>query len=478
MMPAPRIGRYAEGPKFWLTTCALLLAVQVGPWWYSSVDSTSYLSIARSLALGTGSTNLGSPLLWYSPGYPVLISPFFLIDDRPFLWLSLLQWLLAVGLMLGVYHWCSRFAPEAALWIAGLAVLNHGLWLHFRRPLSEIAFMCLLIWTVNVLGGLWPAPRRHYIARLSAAGLLAALLSLVRPVGIMLAPGFAVSALIAARRGRTSWPRAAVAALSIALATALPVTWFVSHERRTAAELNGRTYVDEFRDAARTPLASCSSGLQMCISDVGRVCIPGLFKSHGIVGDWANLNMLIHLPFFVLICCGWLAWNRRQCDPLAWFMPFYFVLIAAHAVDTGARLMLPLLPPLLVCLWFALRRIGRRRQLVFGTCLALQFIVGGGYWLIYDLPRARKFDACWSDIDRLAAVIRSDPGPVLAIELADDLCLMLELALDRSVMREPDETSEPARWLVAPRESDLTELPSNTVEPSCRTAHLVCRRLR
>ncbi|HEV3005144.1 MAG TPA: hypothetical protein VGX78_11825 [Pirellulales bacterium] len=478
-MLASWIARCEERPKLALAVCALLLAAQVGPWWYSSVDSASYLSMARSLAQGTGPTNLGSRLLWYSPGYPALISPLFLVGDRPLFWLSAFQWFGAVGLMLGVYQWCRRVAPDAAVWIACLTVVNHGLWLHFRRPLSEIAFLCLLVWTVNLLSSVWQASKWAFAFRLSTACLLVALVCLVRPVGIMLAPGLAVSAFFDALRGRATWLRAVVASLAVAAAAALPVAWFVSHERRIAAELDGRTYVDEFRDAARTPLASCSSGVQMCVSDIGRVCIPGLFKSHGVLGDWTNVNMLIHLPFFALICYGWRAWTRGQGDPLAWYMPFYFLLIAAHAVDTGARLMLPLLPALLVCLWYALRGLGRQRQLVFAVCLALQASVAGGYWLIYDLPRARNFDQCWADVDRLAAVIHADPGPVLALELPDDLHLMLELALDRSVSRGHASAAEPARWLVAPCDSSLAAevLPSRAMQPCCRTAHLVCHRL-
>jgi len=65
-----------------LVVCALLLVVQISPWWYSSIDSASYLLMARSLARSAGLTNLGSRLWRYSPGHPALISPVFLMDDR------------------------------------------------------------------------------------------------------------------------------------------------------------------------------------------------------------------------------------------------------------------------------------------------------------------------------------------------------------------------------------------------------------
>ncbi|HVC93506.1 MAG TPA: hypothetical protein VND64_07430 [Pirellulales bacterium] len=445
-----------HGPAVPLATCALLLAVQISPWWYSSIDSASYLSMARSLVRGTGLTNLGSRLWWYSPGYPALISPAFLMDDRPFFWLSVFQWLLAVGLMLGVYRWSRRVVPDAAVWIASLTVVNHGLWLHYRRPLSEIAFMCVLVWAVISLNGLrWQAPKRVFAARLSCAAVLVALLCAIRPVGIVLAPGLAVSALLHVLRGTAPWRRAVVASLVVGAAAALPVALFVSHERVMAAELGGRTYFDEFRDAARTPLSSWSAGLQMCVSDIGRVCVPGLFKSHRTPGDWTDVNMLVHAPFFVMICYGWLRWTREQNDPFAWYMPFYFLLIAAHAMDTGARLMLPLLPALLVCAWFALQGIGRRRQVIFGVCLALQLLVASGYWLAFDLPRARKLHMQWAEIDQFVLPIQADPGTVLAWEMSDEMYVMLALALDRHVFRSGEPGAAQARWLVAARDHDL-----------------------
>lgn len=435
-----------SGPAAPLAACAALLAVQVGPWWYSSIDSTSYLSMARSLAQGAGPLNLGSRLWWYSPGYPALISPLFHLAERPFIWISAFQWLLAVGLMLGVFFWARRAAPGAAIWIASLTVVNHGLWVHYRRPLSEIAFMCALVWAVVLLDGLCKeASNRAFAARLACSAMLVAMVCIIRPVGVMLAPALVV--FVYCRR--IGWPRAVTTSLVIGAAAALPVGLFVLHERLTATELGGRTYVDEFQDAAQTPLSSWSAGAQMCISDIGRVCIPGLFKSHGKPGDWTDPNMLLHLPFFALVCYGWRNWTFERRDLFAWYMPFYLLLIAAHAVDAGARLLLPLLPALLICVWFALQGIGGRRQVVFGACLALQLAVGGGYWLAYDLPKARELHRRWPEIDQLAASIRERPGAVVKSELPGGLHLMLELALDRPVVRNQKSDAAGVDWLVA-----------------------------
>src|SRR5262249_32015829 len=142
----------------WLAILAFLFAVQISPSWYPTPDSCCYLSIARSMAAGHSPTNLGSSQLYYAPGYPALISPVFLLSDRPFLWLALEQWLFAMIFMLGVYHWTRQLIPSAALLITALATVNNELWCLYRRPLSEMAFMAVLIWVMNLLNAVLRAP--------------------------------------------------------------------------------------------------------------------------------------------------------------------------------------------------------------------------------------------------------------------------------------------------------------------------------
>lgn len=437
-MLAEWMARCQSRPKRILLLCALLLAVQVGPWWYSSIDSTGYLSLARSLARAGLPTNLGSPLWWYSPGYPALISPLFLLGDRPFLAISLGQWLLAVGFMLGVYRWAKSIVGDMAIWFAALVIVNHGFCIHFRRPLSETAFMCFLIWAINALHGLGrSAGGARYGLRLCGCAILLVALCAIRPVGIMLVPAFAAWSWVAARGQTISWYRAAIASLVVTLAASAPVAAFVAHERALAAELGGRSYADEFHDAAISPLESYSRGIQLCISDIGRVCIPGFFKSHGVPGDWTDPNMLIHMPFFALVCLGWRRWRQHGNDLYQWYLPFYVLLIAAHAMDTGARLLLPLLPALLVCVWFALPPARERRQVVIAASLAVQLIVAVSYWLAVDLPRARRFDRQWPAVKAMAGRLADDESPQVTAELPGELKLMLELALDRPVTFRP-----------------------------------------
>ena len=53
--------------------------------------------------------------------------------------------------MVGFYRWARQALPDGAVLVTGLAEVNLGVWIHYRRTLSEIAFMAIVIWTVQAL---------------------------------------------------------------------------------------------------------------------------------------------------------------------------------------------------------------------------------------------------------------------------------------------------------------------------------------
>ncbi len=70
----------------------------------------------RSLARNHWPTNLGRAQLYYSPGYPLLVSPAFVLADYPFLLLSLFNFALALLFIAGVYVWRgATFRPQPSL---------------------------------------------------------------------------------------------------------------------------------------------------------------------------------------------------------------------------------------------------------------------------------------------------------------------------------------------------------------------------
>ncbi len=138
-----------DRPGLWLTVLAIMLAAQIRPWWFPQGDGMSFLSMARSLAVDGQMTNMGSPHLWYFPGYSLLLSPLYFFGDHPFWLLSAFQWISAIVFMVGVYFWAREIVPDWAVWIAAIAIVNQGVWIHCARTMSEVPFMCGLIWSAN-----------------------------------------------------------------------------------------------------------------------------------------------------------------------------------------------------------------------------------------------------------------------------------------------------------------------------------------
>src|SRR5712692_3869386 len=83
-------------PSTVMFALAVLMALQVSPWWYATPDSAAYLSVARSIAIHGTLSNLGNPHIAYPPGYPLLVSPTFLFAVKPFVLIGAIHWLLAV----------------------------------------------------------------------------------------------------------------------------------------------------------------------------------------------------------------------------------------------------------------------------------------------------------------------------------------------------------------------------------------------
>jgi hypothetical protein len=170
-------------PTLWLSVLALLLECDQS-WFYPTGDGSMYLSTVREFL---SSEDLSEFRCFVPPGYVAMILPTFLISDRPFLALSIMNWFLGVALLIGVYYWCRRQFPSVAVLLTAIVMVNISVWTYYRRPLKETAFMVVLIWTVNLLHGFKARTRVAICARRAA---LLALLSLIRYPGITVAIGF------------------------------------------------------------------------------------------------------------------------------------------------------------------------------------------------------------------------------------------------------------------------------------------------
>ncbi len=441
-------------PAKYLFLLALLLAVQISPLWYPTPDATGYLSIARSLAAGTGPTNLGSRQIYLAPGYPLLISPAFLLADEPFLVLSILHWSLAVALMLGVYVWARRHLPAAALLLTAVVMVNVELWSLLRRTLSETAFMTLLVWEINLLH--WAAAAMSSRAALirtilAALGMIA--LALTRQAGLMVAAGFGLAMFLQAWRGQIARSRALILTLSVGVPAALAVAGLARFDRAMAAGSDSATYVDQIVDPSLSWADQLQEGLRLRLSEVGRLTIPGMFKAYARRGEWLNVNMAVYVPLAVVVLVGWVKWVRRTRDVFALALPFYLGLYVVWPFDQATRFTVPMLPVLLACIWSALEWLSRYRVRIFRALLVGHLAAALGYWLVIDLPRAWGDQTQWPAVRQLATILRADPGPVLAAAVHPDTQWMLQFALDRRVWEQSSEAAVDVaiQWIVTTR---------------------------
>jgi hypothetical protein len=423
-------------PALVLALFAALLATQIRPWWPPAPDACGYLSMARSIAHGGPVTTLGSPKLHFAPGYPLLVSPAFWTGDRPFLLLSIVQWLLAVVFMLGVYRGAKRLFPGSELWITGLIMANASLWLHARLTLSEMAFMAVLAWTANILDRLITAEDDRGLVRWTfAAALLIVALSTIRQVGIFVVPGYGMAMLIGACRGRVTWRRAIGTTIGVALPASLALLGLLAYETRMSA-LAGvpqRTYLDYFQEPGMSLTAQLLEGVRLRISEIGRLLVPGMFKAYAPRGVWLNLNMAVFLPLFAAVVWSWWRMARQGRNVLALTMPFYLGLYIVYPFDQGTRYLLPLLPLWVACVYTLIDQIpAPHRGRMLAALLVMHLGVAWGSSMRALRP-LEQLDRQWPDVDALAIIVRHERGPGLAWKTPYGISEMLQLSSNRRI---------------------------------------------
>jgi hypothetical protein len=417
---------------------ALLLAVQISPWWYPTPDATTYLSIARSIAVSHRLSNLGGTHLGYPPGYPLIISPAFLISSRPFLLLSLMHWVMAVIFMAAIYRWFRKIAPDAAVLLTGLTMVNAAFWIYYRRTLSEMAFMAVMMWAVVVLDSALEAGSSNKSAILTAAGTaLVMVLVAIRETGVLLVAGFAVASLLAIRAGKLRWGRGLVMAAAMACPAIAAVVAFMLYDFATARAAPSAvfgTHLGGLIDSTTPMVARVIEGLRLRISEVGRLLVPAMFKAYSGHGQWLHIDMLVYLIVFAVVILGWTRLLRRRSDVLAATAPFYFVLYAVWAFDADTRYLLPLLPLLLACLWLAIESFSLWRLRFLALLLVAHLAVAFGYWTGVEIPRARTCNAQWASVAALApGLMDRESIAVVTPDVPQCARLMLSFTIDRPV---------------------------------------------
>ncbi len=237
----------------------------------------------------------------------------------------------------------------------------------------------------------------------------------------------------------------------------LTVGTVIIREHWAAQPLGAATYLTSI-EARRNPALAGGYGpwFAMVVSDIGRVTVPLMFKSHGDVGAWRDVNMLLYVPWCGLLLYGYFRWVGRGDDPLAWSLPFYLAVLTCFRWDSGGRWWVPMTPAFFMCLWFALEAWGRRRVTVLRAVWLLHVLAALAYWIGVDLPNARRLDQKWPIARSLADEITVHRDRVVIDASLADLGNLLDLQLDRRVKEHSGDAPIPAsaQWLIIPSEQD------------------------
>lgn len=380
--------------KIWLLLPVVLLLIQISPIAYLSPDAISYLSMAQSLSQTGVMLNQGSPHLTYAVGWPILLSVVYRLPLDPILGASLLNVLLGMIYLAGVWTWCRRVCPRIAVWITCLAVCNATVTHLFRRPLSEPLFMCLLTWGTYALQMLTERLRtRLDWTWLGSCCLLLTMLSITRQVGVFLVAGWGLQLGFLVWQRQIPWKQSLLALTCVSLCSGGAVLGFILYDQHTKAVVNAGSNWDMLvgkshfaADYQYEGLADHTlEGLRVRIYEVGRLVIPGMFGCYAGTGDWLNINTFIYVPLTLLCCVGWWRFIRRHADAFSLMAPIYVAFYIYWPSNQDGRFFTPLLPLLYVCLWKACTLFpSSRHRSVFPVLIIAHTVVALVLWLILD----------------------------------------------------------------------------------------------
>ncbi len=156
-------------------------------------DSDGYWVLARNIARGEAyQYGSGGSQVFRTPGYPILLAPFFLLfgDDPPIMAARVQSVAFGTMAVLGVWLLTRRLFDVRAAHLAGLvAAIYPGLIALSVPILSETAYCALLPFQLLVWGLAWQATTRKQTTFWALlTGLLGAAITLVRPSWLLFMP--------------------------------------------------------------------------------------------------------------------------------------------------------------------------------------------------------------------------------------------------------------------------------------------------
>ena len=425
------VKRLNEHPRIVLGIVALLLAVQINGYWIPVSDGPSYLSIARNIGTGNGLLRFGGPHLFHPIGYPLAISPAFMSSERPFLLIAMMHWVFLIVFMICTYKWMQSAVGDDAILMTLLTISSVGVLYCFRRTLSEVAFMPVMVGAALALNRAAQS-QRNRILYLVLGTILTCYLCLIRQVGISIVAGFAVLLVIKVHTKSIGIKPAIVLVLVLAVSAVACTAIEIAHGQRTAQMSEAATFTGHILKSSGSLWPQLLGGLRLRIQECGRLLIPGMFK---VYGGWLCPAMLLYLPLCAVLVVGWWTLLVKKADVLLCALPFYLlVYIVLWPYDQGTRFMTPMVGVLWAGVWTFVEhcRFRAHARKLFAVLLLLGGLTSACY-LAVDVARAKRWDSQWATVEQITAAIDNPKGDIACYGLSSSIRAMLDLSMDKSL---------------------------------------------
>jgi len=467
---------YQLRDPFLLAAFLLVMGLQISGNWLPTPDASGYISMANSLADTGQMKRLGNPHLYLNPCYPLLIAPLFIGDGFPFWQVSVAQWCFLSLFVVASYLWVKNDFPEWAVFIAILAGGNALIAVHYRRTLSELAFMAVMMWLVLCIQ---QATRKiatsRFILLLFGIAILAGLLPAIRHAGIVVVFGFCVGLFVTRFTNWFSTPaeklsvvRLAVIFLVLMGSAAASEAAVIIHEKTHSEQVQSETYLDRFAENQLAPIMLIREGIRLRAQDIGRLLIPGMFKN-GVSADdsWRHPMAVVYLVFALWLARGWWLFLKQSGDLLAIAFPFYLGLHIVWPFDQGGRFLVPMSALLMTCLFTLFHKMLRGKPVILNRLVlgfvTVHLLVMLGHWWRYDRPAASATQARWEELvplvtqpELLSTVEQAGLTEIVAITppVARKSGCLVQVLIDRRYVRLSNQKPIPedVQWIVSNRE--------------------------
>jgi 4-amino-4-deoxy-L-arabinose transferase-like glycosyltransferase len=227
---------------------ALGLRLAAGWWWQGRLgddrfgfgDSQSYWTLGRAIARGQPYQTGPESRVFRTPGYPLLLSPIFLLagGEPSVLWARAESAVCGSLAVAGVW-WLARrlYSRRAACWAAWMAALYPGAVALSALVLSESPFSALMLAQLCLWTAAWQAGSMGKAVTLSAlAGVTAGAATLVRPSWLLFMPLALVAAVLFGGGGEAGIARRRRAAIGTAMLAGLVLAmapWWIRNAQVT-----------------------------------------------------------------------------------------------------------------------------------------------------------------------------------------------------------------------------------------------------